>query len=209
MKKLVMTVAVLACAASIVSAQVTSVNIVGYNKAGTANGLVILSQQFEGGSTPTELFGSSLPLGSTIYQYNGAGYNVATYQNIFLVGDAWSTELDLSVGGFWVQSSAVNTNIFSGDVPAADSITNNLAPGLTMTTYPYPVAVSISDLDLTPSLGDTIYQYNGAGYNVSTYQNIFLVGDAWSADLSFAVGEGFWYSNNDVSTNIWIEAKPF
>ena len=31
MKKLVMTVAVLGCAASIVSAQVTSVNIVGYN----------------------------------------------------------------------------------------------------------------------------------------------------------------------------------
>lgn len=210
MKKLVMTAAVIACAASVVTAQtVTSANIVGYNKAATASGLVILSQQFEGGSTPTELFGSSLPVGSRIYQFTGSGYNVSEYATIFLSGDAWDTPLDLSVGSFWVETTVVKTNIFSGEVPLAGSVTNNLAPGLTLSAYPYPVEVSIDDLDINPTLGDRIYQFTGSGYNVSEYTSVFLSGDAWDTPLVFGVGTGFWYENSAGTTNVWIEAKPF
>ncbi len=208
--KIIITAAVLACAASIVSAKtVTSANIVGYGKVATANGLAVVAQQFDGGSTPTDLFGDTLPLGSVIYQYTGIGYNVSEYKTIFLAGDAWDTPLDLSVGSFWVETSLVNTNIFSGEVPMTDSITNSLITGLTLTAYPYPVEVGISDLDITPTLGDVIYQYTGSGYNVSEYKTIFLSGDAWDTELVFGVGDGFWYENANASDNVWVEVKPF
>ncbi|QBG47631.1 hypothetical protein EGM51_09590 [Verrucomicrobia bacterium S94] len=216
MKKIIATAAMAACAAVVTAQTVTSANIVGYTKVETVPGLVIASQQFEGSdATPTGLFGDSLPLGSKIYKYDPvSGYigNIAEYQTIFLSGDAWSAELDLSEGSFWVETTVASTNIFSGEVPSADSITNSLPPGLSLQRYPWPVEVSINDLDLTPALGDKIYKYDPeTGYigNIAEYQTIFLSGDAWSADLVFAVGEGFWYENNAGTTNVWVEAKPF
>ena len=71
MKKLVMTAAVLACAASIASAQtVTSANIVGYGKVQAADGLQIASMQFVSGSNTLDtIFGDQYPLGTQMLTY--------------------------------------------------------------------------------------------------------------------------------------------
>jgi len=219
MKKTLLTAAlagIIASAAFADSNVVSSANVVGYVAVETAPGLIIASQQFLGtNATPTELFGDTLPIGSKIYKFDPvSGYigNIAEYQTIFLAGDAWSAELDLSDGSFWVETTVVNTNTFSGDVPMAASITNNIVPGLSLTAYPYPVSVSINDLDITPTLGDRIYKYDPAtGYigNIAEYQTIFLAGDAWSSELTFEVGEGFWYENVSDTNNVWVEVRPF
>ena len=115
MKKLVMTVAVLTCAASVVLAQtVTSANMVGYSKSANVAGLQIGSAQFDtGNNTPEGLFGSSLPVGSKIYKYDPVtGYIglISTYESVFISGDQWSDDLVFQVGdGFWYESLAGGT----------------------------------------------------------------------------------------------------
>jgi len=215
-KTLIVAAAALISASAFAQTTVSSANIVGYVKVATTNGLQIVSAQFDStNNTPTGLFGDTLPLGSTIYKYDpvtGYGGNISEYQTIFLSGDAWSAELDLSDGAFWVETTTVNTNIIAGDVNMANSVTNNIMPGLNLMEYPYPVSVSINDLDITPALGDTIYKYDpetGYGGQIAEYQTIFLAGDAWSTVLTFEVGEGFWYENAAATTNVWVEARPF
>jgi len=215
-KTLIVAAAALISASAFAQTTVSSANIVGYVKVATTNGFQIVSTQFDStNNTPAGLFGDTLPLGSAIYKYDPvSGYigNISTYETLLFVGDAWSADLDLSDGSFWVETAAVNTNIFSGEVNMAASVTNNLVPGFTLTSYPYPVSVSIEDLDITPALGDAIYKFDPAtGYigNIATYENILFVGDAWSATLTFEVGEGFWYENAAATTNVWVEVRPF
>ena len=118
MKKLIATVAVLACAASVVSAQtVTSQNIVGYNKDVSAIGFHISGMQFDNAvaNTPTTVYGDSLPLNSKIYTWNGSGYVIVTYGQSFVpfVGlvTKWNNEtLPISVGeGFWYETATPQT----------------------------------------------------------------------------------------------------
>lgn len=212
MKKIIMTAALVACAAVVTAQSVTSANIVGYSKVESANGFVIVAQQFEGSdASPTGLFGDTLPLGSKIYKFDPvSGYAVSEYATIFLSGDAWDTPLDLSDGSFWVETSVVSENVFAGEVDLADAVTNNIVPGFSMLAYPYPVEVGIADLDITPTLGDKIYKFDPvSGYSVSEYASIFLSGDAWDTPLVFAVGDGFWYESASLTDNVWIEARPF
>jgi hypothetical protein len=215
MKKVLLIAAAALISASAI-AEVTSANIVGYNKVETTNGFQIVSQQFDStNATPAGLFGDTLPLGSKIYKYDPAtGYigNISEYKTIFLSGDAWSTSLDLSDGAFWVETAAVTTNLFSGEVNMAANVTNELVPGFNLVKYPYPVEVSITNMNITPVLGDKIYKYDPAtGYigQISEYKTIFLSGDAWSTELTFEIGEGFWYQNAAATTNVWVEARPF
>ena len=211
MKKLVMTVAVLACAASVTLAQtVTSANMVGYNKAVTASGLQILGTQFEtGNNTPEGIFSDALPYGSKIYSYNG-GYAISTYtQGVFGQPDKWDVVLDLGQSaGYWVEvPSGTYTTILSGEVELADSITNGIVIGLQLVSYPYPVARTVSQLGFSPQYGDKVYKYAG-GYSIATYtQGVFGQPDKWDADFTLEVGEGFWYESGSVSS--WVVNRPF
>ena len=211
MKKLVMTVAVFACAASIASAQtVTSANMVGYNKAAMATGLQILGTQFDtGDNTPEGIFGDSLPYGSKIYSYNG-GYSISTFtEGVFGNPDDWDTALDLGqIQGYWVQIPAgAYTNIISGEVYLDDSVTNSIVIGLQLVSYPYPVERTVSQMGFVPSYGDKLYKYAG-GYAISTYtEGVFGNPDAWDLDFALGVGEGFWYQSG-VNTD-WIVDRPF
>jgi hypothetical protein len=226
MKKLVMTAAVLACAASIVSAQtVTSANIVGYNKDVSPVGLHIAGMQFiNGASTVVDVYGDQLPQGTVIYKYvPGAGYATSLYDEYFdaELGDfviGWDPkDLDLSgEQGFWVQNNSVGsaTAIMSGEVNIAASVTNSIVTGLQLLTMPYPVQTVIVDAGFAPAQGDVVYKYvPGAGYATSLYDEYFDadLGDfviGWDPkDLTFEVGEGIWYSA--VAPGTWIATRPF
>ena len=220
MKKLIATVAVLACAASVVSAQtVTSQNIVGYNKDVSAIGFHISGMQFDNAvaNTPTTVYGDSLPLNSKIYTWNGSGYVIATYGQSFVpfVGlvTKWNSEPVLGNGeGYWVESTGAAESVLSGEVPLDAAITNSVAAGFSMLSYPYPVDRVITELGFTPVLGDKIYAWNGTGYTIVTYGQSFVpfVGlvTKWNNEtLPISVGEGFWYETATPQT--WIATKPF
>ena len=102
MRKILMTAAVLTCAASIASAQtVTSANIVGYNKIATVNGdLVLAGVPFNGVSnTVSEILGDTLPMGTKVFTFNGASYDSVYYG-----------EVKESQGGFPPTFVVVGTN---------------------------------------------------------------------------------------------------
>lgn len=217
MKKIIATTAALACLASIAAAQVTSANIVGYNKASLddSSGIQIVALQFNvADSTVSGVVGDSLPLGSKIYKFVDGSYsgNISTYGPVFLSGNAWTPDLTIELGSsFWVQVPSTSTNIFAGEVETADSVTNSVVPGLQMLSYPYPVERGIDQLGLTPEVGDKIYKFANGSYTggISTYGPVFLSGNAWTPALSFGVGEGFWYESTAVTTNDWVVNKPF
>jgi len=224
MKKLVMTVAVLACATSMVAAQtVTSANVVGYNKDIGAPGFHISGYAFTGSDTsPQGVFGDQLPLGSKLYTFNGATYDVSTYESVFswvtfTSVDQWNPNtLDLSgANGFWVENvgAASATAVLSGEVELAATVTNSVSTGFQLLSYPYPVASTVADLGLSPAIGDKIYAFNGATYDVSTYESVFswvtfTSVDQWNPNtLTIGVGEGFWYEATAGQT--WIANRPF
>lgn len=217
MKKIIATTALVAAAAAVTAQTVTSANIVGYNKLDNS-ALELTSAQFYVGEANSidDVFGDQLPVGSKVYKYTpGSGYggNISTFSSVFLGGTAWSVDLELVPGeAFWVETPSAAPSITAGEVPMESSVTNNIVPGLQLMSYPYPVEVSISDMNLTPTVGDKIYKYdpvNGYGGNISTFSSVFLGGTAWNVDLVFGVGEGFWYESAAAGTVEWVEARPF
>lgn len=211
MKKLVMTAAVLTCAASIVSAQtVTSANVVGYNKAVTVAGLQILGTQFVNtNSTPEGLFGESLPVGSRVYAFNGVGYDIAEFQSGFGGVTFWDATFDIGQSvGYWVEvPSGTQTNIISGEVELADSVTNSISIGLQILSYPYPVDVTVETLGFVPSVGDRVYSFNGVGYDIAEFQSGFGGVTFWDSNFTLPVGSGWWYES--VANATWVATRPF
>lgn len=210
MKKLVMTGVVLACAASIVTAQtVTSANMVGYNK-GAHTGFQIIATQFDtGDNTPEGVFGAELPVGSKIYVFNGA-YTISTFQpGFFGSPDFWDNALDIGQGvGYWVEVPAgTHASITSGEVYAQDTVSTSIVAGFQLVSYPYPVVRTVTQLGFSPTVGDKIYKFDGA-YTISTYQpGFFGSPDFWDNNFSIGVGEGFWYETVVPAT--WVAARPF
>jgi hypothetical protein len=190
---------------------------VGYTKVVSEPGLQVFSAQFDtGDNTPEGLFGDALPEGSKIYKYDPAtGYvgNIATYEAVLFGGTAWNNAVELGQGdAFWVETSDTVTNIIAGEVYMQDSVTNSIVPGLQMLSYPYPVQRSLSQLNINPVEGDKIYKYDVAtGYigNIATYESVLFGGTAWSQDITFGVGDGFWYESVATETVEWVEIRPF
>jgi hypothetical protein len=220
MKKLVMAAVIVACAASMVSAQVYSANIVGYNKDVGTTGLHISGYAFSSMDTsPQGVFGDQLPLGTKLYAFTGAGYDISEYSSVFDYNtytyvDAWDPNtLDLGgATGFWVELQSDATAILSGEVEMADAVTNSLAVGLQLLSNPYPVSSQVKDMGFDPTIGDKIYAFTGSGYDISEYSSVFDYNtytyvDAWDPALTIDVGEGFWYEATAEQT--WVANRPF
>jgi hypothetical protein len=205
MKKLLMTAAVLACAASIVSAQtVSSANIVGYSKKALTSGqFLMVSPQFQGtaaGTTLGEAFVGQNDQ-SVVFTWDGSVYTKYTYYAGFAWYDnAFQDSDNVLIGegdAVWLADSSGGADaIMSGEVPSADSITNSLVVGFNMVANPYPVALQLGDIP-TASLTDqdVIFTWDGATYTKYTY----YAGFAWydnaftdSTTVEIAVGDGFW-----------------
>jgi hypothetical protein len=218
MKKLVLTVAVLAVA-GIVSAQVYSSNIVGYAKVNNQAGLQLFGMQFVGDSTatPVSVFGDSLPVGSKIYTYTNNGDGTGTYgitsylQPAFPPGApaAWNNPtLPLGLGsGFWVElpgAAADVETIMAGEVLGDASVAETIQPGLQLIANPYPYDITVGSLMIAPTVGDKVYTYvnNGDGtgtYGITSYlQPAFPPGApaAWNnPSAPITVSDGFWYES--------------
>jgi hypothetical protein len=228
MKKLVIGAAALACA-SIVSAQtVTSANIVGYNKDVSAAGSFHISAlQFTvDNPTPEAVYGTSLPVGSKIYAWNGAGYLISTFAenvdwstwppttNYTWIGDSITFE---NSDGYWVENAGASeaTTIIAGDVPMSAIVTNGLVVGFQLISYPFPVARNVADLELNPTVDDKVYAWNGSGYDIATYAEDIdwstwppTTNTVWLGDtVNLAVGEGFWYETS--TARDWVVNRPF
>jgi hypothetical protein len=211
MKKLVMTAAVLACAATVASAAtVTSANIVGYakNTQPTGGFSLVAPAQFAGTAGEVALadaFGGIVG-GEQVYVYNGTAYNIYTYYPTyggwFTATFASADEVVLEEGaGVWLKGAGGSEAIMAGEVPSATSVTNSLVAGFNLIANPYPVEITLGELDttnLSATGGEKVYVFNGTAYNIYTYYPTYggwFTSTFGSADtVAIGVGEGFWLS---------------
>lgn len=233
MKKTVMTAAVLGFAASIVSAQVYSQNIVGYvKKTAPQNGLAIQGVPFLGTNSVSvsELFSDTLPLNSKIYVYGAGGYSIEQYAEensgppFFNISTNWSPDTTTIDGtaGFWIQlpAGADKENVYAGEVPV-DDMSISILPGLNLITYPFPASVEWTNtaLSANASLGDKVYVWDAEGQTYSIINQyseensgppFFNISTNWTdTSMSIDMANGFWYESQLVTTNIVVEPVPY
>ncbi len=211
----------LCCATTVASAQeVVTLGTFGFVKdAASSAGYHISGMQFyaDTNNTPDTLYSTNLPLNSMIYAWNGAGYDPATYKKVYVSGQGfvtkWSDAPELPNGqGYWVDVPSAAEAVLSGTVPMDDAITNSIAAGFQICSFPYPVSCSITNLGFTPSEGDMIYVWDGDSYDPSTYKKVYVSGQGfvtkWSNDaIELSPGEGFWYDS--VANTNWIALRPY
>ena len=222
MKKLIMTAAVVACAASIVSAQtVTSQNIVGYTKFTAVEGeFTMVGLNFEPASPYiTDLIGNQLPLNSKIFKWDKAtdGYVSYTKSGRAAPG-AWPGTATLELGdAFWVEvpvGGGSHEVILPGEVnlAATTEVTIATPTPYEMVSLSYPVTIAFGDTDLSAQLGlnSKIYLWTGSGY-VSYTKSGRAAPGVWSAEAQAVVigpSTSFWIESGAGTVN-WSETRPF
>jgi hypothetical protein len=171
-------------------AQVFSSNAVGYvttSISGTgfdvfSNPLVAADNSLDAllnSSTSTP----DLPLFTTVYKWNGAGYDLSSY-----IGDAWDTPLTLEPGeGAFIFTGGTDLSVtFVGEVRTGD-VSQDLVAGFNFVASVVPQTGDLATLELEDDLGlfDTVFKWNGSGYDLSAY-----LGDgAWDTGASPTVDE--------------------
>ena len=134
---------------------------------------------------------------------------------------------------FWIRSrsSSTQTVVLAGDVPADLAITNAIAAGLQLLSYPYSTPRSIDSMAFSNGGSGNISYFTSDNIMLwddqsQAYSHYFLAGGtgdpyydghwftpALKPATSFAIsvvqpGRGFWYRHRGSGFN-WIETKPY
>lgn len=195
--------------AATASAQVYSVNVVGYvNKELVPKfNLVANPLDNKAGNNVENLFGDTLPNGTGIYKWNcpPGSYEATNYYSTdFDPTGVWDDPAQvLAPGtGFWLNlaGTANKTTTFVGDVMqgmGADALVIPLCNGFNLVGSKVPQAGKLqADLGYVPSNGDAVYQWDATTQKykpTSIYSTDFNPAGEWDpADPDIAVAEGFW-----------------
>lgn len=195
MKKLALAAAVVACA-SIVTAQTTSQNTVGYTKV-TANGgeLTLVALNFDAPTTLQDLIGDSVPGGSAVYKWDK---QTSSYVLSSLSGrGAWGPNLALDIGdAFFIEPAGVGSHdiIIPGEV-LAQNASIALASGVTATGYYFPVATPWQSTVMSGDLagGAVLNVWNQGTQGYVQYSKSGR--GSWSGNPTIAPAEAFFVEN--------------
>ncbi len=193
-KTLILTAFVGALGIAGASAQVYSVNAVGYVNKSLPKGFSIVANPLNsGGNKVSEVFGAN-PGALTIYQFGDAGFSVNSFDTDF---EEWDNgDAVVAPGeGFFVNNAgdAAATVTFVGEVPQGD-LSNALPKGFSIRSSQVPQEGKLdSDLGFPTDEAVTVYQYGANGYTISSYDADF---EEWDTDDAagpvVGVAEGFW-----------------
>jgi hypothetical protein len=195
--KLLLSAAVLGVAGIVAaSAQVYSVNVVGYINVDVPTGFSMIANQLDSGDNTVANLLPAPPEGTTIYKFVGGAYVI----NAFEFGE-WSIPtmtLNPGEGAFISNTSgAVFKALFVGEVKQGE-LTTLLSQGFQIVASQVPQSGALdTELGFPVAEGDVVYQFNNAtgGYSISAYE----FGE-WAAPVP-AVGEAFFV--NKVSAAAW------
>jgi len=184
--------------------------------------LVGVPMQQSGGASLTidAVFSTNVPDDTTIFIFTppDGPYRVYTYLSGFggwvdenLVAGQGTNTLSRDTG-FWVSLPSVTNATVLGDVPAASNTSVSLSGGYNLISYPYPAARPLSQTAMGQGAqeGDTIFMWNGVGYNVYTFLSGFggWVDDNLApANPVLEPGKGYWYLS--ASGRTASENKPY
>jgi hypothetical protein len=176
------------------SAQVYSVNAVGYINVRIPNGFSMVANQLIAADNKVPALFPAAPDGLTVYKWNPAAATFDSSSYLALLS-LWSNP-DLSLapgeGAFVLNPGTAYTNTFVGEVPTG-TLTTSLARGFNIASSQVPQSGQVDTvLGLTAMDGLTIYQYDNsvANYVSSSYLALLSI---WApAPPTPAVGEAFW-----------------
>ena len=216
----------------------TSVNVVGFEKFTVSTGqLALVRCDFLSVGSPltvSNVFGTTLPIGTQLYFWNGLAYTIDTYSRYLVSPPSnyatnWAPGTNLLVTGkaFWIRLPAVAPQpsydiTVAGEVPGntrQPSNTVGVLPGLNMVGYSYPTQIAWTNTTMASQavIGDRLYLWNGSAYNIYNYARILVSPPSnyktnWGGAKSVVLqpGQGFWYSRDAAAAPFnWTEIAPY
>ena len=193
-KALILTAFVGALGIAGASAQVYSVNAVGYVNKSIPKGFSIVANPLNnGGNKISDVFGAN-PGSLTVYTFGDAGFAINSYDADFEEWDDGDAVVAPGEGFFVLNSGdAASTVTFVGEVPQGD-LSNALPQGFSIRSSQVPQEGKLDvDLGFPTDEAVTVYQFGAAGYTISAYDADF---EEWDTDDAqgpvVGVAEGFW-----------------
>ena len=192
-KALILTAFVGALGIAGASAQVYSVNAVGYVNKSIPQGFSIVANPLNNGDNKvSDVFGAN-PGSLTVYTFGDAGFSINSFDTDFEEWDNGDATVAPGEGFFVLNSGDAAVNItFVGEVPQGD-LSNALPQGFSIRSSQVPQAGELQgDLGFPVSGAPTIYQFADGAYKISSYDADF---EEWDSVPSVGVAEGFWVLN--------------
>jgi hypothetical protein len=182
------------------SGAVYSQNTVGYVTLSLPAGFSLIANPLNAVTNNLGSILTNVPANTVVYTYSTAGgYLPSTFR-----GGSWHSDQVLNPGqGAFINlpTSAVVT--FVGQVPTG-ALSQPVPVGFSLQSIPVPVSLNLDSTNLTgsplltPGNNDVVYEYqNVAGYVPHTYRG----GAFHTTDFAPAVGESFFYLNNNAAFN--------
>lgn len=167
-KTLLIAAVVGAVGAGAASAQVQSVNAVGYVNKAVGQGLSMIANPLSNGGNSIAEVIPAAPLGATVFKFAGGTYESSTFLGV------WSPDLTLGVGeGFFFDSPEATTITFVGEVLQGADTNKNVPVGLSMQGSLVPVAGTMTEHGFPAAVGDTVFDWNGTGYDASNFLGVW------------------------------------
>ena len=165
------------------SAQVFSVNVVGYVNKSLAAGFNLVANPLSNGDNTIGTVIPSAEDGTTVFAFNGVGYDSVSYVD----GLGWLGAASLPPGvGFFINAPSDTTLTFVGEVEQG-TLDVTFGEGFNLTGSRVPTTANISALGFPEVDGLAIWKFNGTGYDSYSY----ILGLGFLPDAEIGVGEGF------------------
>jgi len=173
------------------SAQVSSVNAVGYVNKELGQGLNLIANPLSNGDNGIGEVIPVAPSGTVVFSWNGAGYDSSEFVVIPGVLSGWQPEINLPVGeGFFIQSPEPTTITFVGEVLQGEDTNKTVPAGLSIQGSTVPVAGTLTEHGFPAASGDVVFSWNGTGFDSNEYVVIPGVLEGWQpAEPSLGVGD--------------------
>lgn len=155
------------------SAQVTSVNAVGYVNKQLSQGLSLIANPLSNGGNMASEVIPSAPIGSGIFLYDSAsGFSSSTFLGV------WAPDVELPVGtGFYFDAAADTTITFVGEVLQGADTNKEVPAGLSIQGSTVPVAGTLSEHGFPAGVGDTAFSFDGTAFASNTFLGVWAPED--------------------------------
>jgi len=182
------------------SGAVYSQNTVGYVTLNLASGFSLIANPLNAATNDLDSILTNVPANTVVYTYTPTGgYAPSTFRS-----GAWHPDQNLNPGaGAFILLPSAATVTFVGQVPTG-TLSQAVPVGFSIQSIPIPVSVNLDSTNvtgtplLTPGNNDVVYEYeNATGYTPHTYRS----GAFHSTDFAPAVGQSFFYLNNNSAFN--------
>jgi hypothetical protein len=175
------------------SAQVYSVNVVGYINLELPAGFSLIANQLDRGQNTLNDVLPDAPFGASIFKFNPA---TAGFESSINFG-TWEPNLSLAPGeGAFLQLDAPATITFVGEVRQGNNLTVNIPSGFSIASSIVPQSATLEDLGFPAEFGDSVFFFRGGSYQQS------IAFPEFQPPAVPAVGEAF-FINNDGAARVW------